>query len=633
MILTRHTAGFVAALVATTALYAIGLRGTFMFDDFPNIVDNIALHVTQSTLANWLQAAWASPSSDLQRPLASLSFALNHYFTGLDPWPMKATNLAIHLINGLLLYRLLRRLTAIVRPDSATVARDTWLAVLVAAAWLLHPINLGAVLYVVQRMESLAQTFVLLGLLCYVQARLRNARGEHAGWRLWLGVPACTMLGILAKESAALLPLYALLLELTLLRNLPRPRGALTAFFTVFLLIPGLLGSLWLIPAALSESAYAHRAFNLGERLLTEPRVLLDYATWILLPAPDMFSFYRDDYVVSTGWLTPWSTLPALLTIAALGFTAWWLHARRPLVALGLAWFLGAHVLTATVLPLELVFEHRNYFASAGLLLAAFDLVLPRTPDAVFRLARHAAIGAMLALCAVSLAMRSRVWADPLLFAVSEAALHPKSPRATYNLGRTYVVLSGYDVDSPYLQRATEALQVAAHVPRASLLPEVGLLMVASRTGRAADPAWWASMFDKLAQRVPTLEDAEAIKSLTECQREGLCALDDQNMLQLYLAASSHASVNPAVLHSYAIFAQNRLHDSALALRLARDAAQSRDVQYQLNLVNFLIDLQDRPAATAELEVLRRRAKPGSKEDVAIAEVQRRLEQMPGVGQ
>ena len=49
---------------------------------------------------------------------------------------------------------------------------------------------------------------------------------------------------------------------------------------------------------------------------------------------------------------------------------------RRPLTSLGIAWFLAAHALTASFLPLELVYEHRNYFAALGVLLAMGDLLL-----------------------------------------------------------------------------------------------------------------------------------------------------------------------------------------------------------------------------------------------------------------
>lgn len=634
MTVPRTALWFVAALIITVALYATGLSGGFLFDDFPNIVDNSALHVTESTRAAWLQAAWASPSSDLQRPLASLSFAANHYFTGLAPRPMKVTNLVIHLLNGLLLHALLRGLLQISGAASGTApGRAERLALLVTAAWLLHPINLSAVLFVVQRMESLAQLFVLLGLLLYVQAREHQAvRQSGSMWRLWIGVPICTALGVAAKESAALLPLFALAIEGTALRGLRRPGRELAIYFSLFLIVPGVLGLIWLLPGALSDSAYAHRAFTLGQRLMTEPRVLLEYAIWTVLPAPGFFSFYHDDYPISLGLLTPWSTLPALLGITAMSALAWWLRGRRPLTALGIAWFLAAHVLTASVFPLELVFEHRNYFASIGLLLAVFDGLLPEQPHAGFPLARHTAIGGILALATISLGLRAHMWADPVRFAVTEAARHPQSPRASYNLGRTYVLLSGYRTDSPNLPRAIAALESAARVPRASLLPEAALIMVASRTGQAIDPRWWDSMRDKLVQRAPTPEDAAAIKSLTLCQREGHCALDDRRMLEIYLAASERDTTDPAILYSYAIFAYNRLHDKALALRLVRDAAKSRDVQYQLNLVNFLIDLRDRSAGAAELQILRQRAKPGSM-DVAIADAQRRLALISSGGQ
>src|SRR5579885_2027839 len=92
------------AVALTILVYRPGLSGGYVFDDFPNIVDNRAIHVTHSTVAAWANAAWASPASDLQRPLASLTFAVNWFLSGSDPRPMKAVNLGIHLLNGLLLY-------------------------------------------------------------------------------------------------------------------------------------------------------------------------------------------------------------------------------------------------------------------------------------------------------------------------------------------------------------------------------------------------------------------------------------------------------------------------------------------------------------------------------------------------
>src|SRR5690348_10975263 len=201
-------ATLVAALAITTLVYWPGVYGGYVFDDFPNIVDNVGVHVAHSTLANWANAAWSSPASTFHRPLASLTFAANWFFSGSNPLPMKVTNICIHLLNGLLLYAMLRELLRAWRArrgeqviEEAAAHR---LSLLIAAAWLLLPINLMAVLYVVQRMESLCQVFVLAGLWAYLRGRRRmfkavDTRGEHVGLiQATLGIVLGTGLGLLS---------------------------------------------------------------------------------------------------------------------------------------------------------------------------------------------------------------------------------------------------------------------------------------------------------------------------------------------------------------------------------------------------------------------------------------------------
>src|SRR5690606_30816836 len=150
----------------------------------------------------------------------------------------------------------------------------------------------------------------------------------------------------------------------------------LIAFFGIVLLLPAVLGLAWMLPRVLSPEAYATRNFDLGERLLTEGRVLVDYLHWTLLPDLSQLSLYHDAYPVSHGLLNPPATLWSILILGALIITTLRLKKGRPLMALGLAWFFCAHLLTATIWPLELVYEHRNYFASFGLCLALGALLL-----------------------------------------------------------------------------------------------------------------------------------------------------------------------------------------------------------------------------------------------------------------
>ena len=237
---------FLAGLLATIALaYWPGRGGGFAFDDYPNIVDNAALHVTDWDRHAWLAASFSSNSGVGHRPLAMATFALNHVFTGLDPMPMKLTNIAIHAINACLVLGLLRTLLTLAAPAIA-VRRREWTARFAAAAWALHPINLMAVLFVVQRMESLCHMFVFAGLWLYLLGRQRQLAGERGGeWRIAVGILGGTVLGLLWKESAALLPLYAACIELCVLgaRNAAGGRDRrIVAFFAILLVVACILG-------------------------------------------------------------------------------------------------------------------------------------------------------------------------------------------------------------------------------------------------------------------------------------------------------------------------------------------------------------------------------------------------------
>lgn len=583
--------GLGALLGLVALVYWPGLGGGFDFDDFPNIVENTALHVSFSdSWRAWLAATFSSPASDLQRPLAMLSFAVNHALTGLAPYWMKATNLAIHLVNTVLVWLLARRLLGLA--GVADERRDA-VALWIAAFWSLACINLLSVLFVVQRMESLCHTFVLAGLLLYLagRARLSTARGG-GWWRILAGLVGGTGLGLLAKESAVLLPVYTLLLELTLLRK-QREEGSrrgLSLLYAAVLVLPAIAGICWVAPGLLSGDAYASRTFTLHERLLTEGRVLLSYLRWTVLPDPGQLSLYHDDYTLSHGWLSPTSTLFAWLALASLAGLAIATRVRRPLLAIGIGWFLTAHLLTGTVIPLEPVYEHRNYFASFGIAIALAD-ILALAPRVVRR--RRIALVTAIALLswqAMATALRVQEWSNPLRHAFAEAAKHPQSPRAAYLLAWTLVVVGDYQADSPYTQRAWKALDAAMRIPGASPLPESTALLLASRTGTSAQLEWWRRLREKLRENPIGPQEAAALEHLVACEIEGHCHFPKEEMIPTFLAAL-HARPSAEVLSSYGNYALNILRDPTLAERLWREAADRspRTVEYQVSMAKLMI--------------------------------------------
>lgn len=635
------------ALMLTVAVYSSGLSGTYLFDDYPNVVDNHSVQPHDASVPSLVRAALSSPSSEFKRPLASLSFAANYLATGLDPYWMKLTNLVIHLLNGLLMFLLCRALlwvasTKDVAPDIAVTAkgdpevtgeRAGIVAALIATAWMLLPINLTAVLYVVQRMESLANLFVLLGLIGYVTGRRRMLRltatssyappPASAGllgrkrfststrdFTLCLAsIIACTGMGLLAKETAVMLPLYALLIE-WLLFGFQRSRDVITAtapeappvrrrdrrivaLFLLTLALPMTLGLVWLLPGIFNPEVWATRNFTLTTRLLSEARIIIDYIEWTLLPTPGALSFYHDNFHISSGLLTPWTTLASIAMLAALIVLIICLRKHRPLVALGIALFLGCQLLTGTILPLELIYEHRNYFASFGLLLAIVPLLVAPahgTTALPMALPRYVLFAGLMLCWTALTALTAYAWGDPLRLAEDLANRAPRSPRAQYELGRTYIIYSHYDPTSPFTKLAYAPLEKAAAMPGSSILPEQALIFMNSRMHLPLKDDWWDSMVAKLKAHKPGVQDESSLGALTQCVREQHCDLPANRMMESFGAALSHPGPSARLLATYGDYAWNVLDDHELGERMTKEAVKTspNEPAYQITLIRML---------------------------------------------
>ncbi len=628
----RGNALFALALLLTIAIYWPGLSGGWLFDDFPNIVSNRGVQPSTINFRTLVNAALSAPASEFKRPLASLSFVANFALGGLNPWGWKVTNLAIHLLNGLLAYVLVRMLLlrAYAPLPSRERGRTNVIAACTAGAWMILPINLTAVLYVVQREESLANLFVLIGLIGYVTGRnfmltpatfgTQPARPLRGFALCCLSIILATFVGALAKETAVMLPLYALCTEWILfapaapsnqshdnqgtVRNFDRHIGAL---FTVTLLLPTVVGLAWLLPTVLNPSTWATRDFTLGTRLLTEPRIILSYLAWTLFPTPKALSFYHDQYQISTGMLAPWSTLASMLALSVVLALAVQVRRRFPLVALGFLWFLGCHLLTGTILPLELVYEHRNYFASLGVMLAIVPLLAAPSPHELhtasgeahsaytlpLALPRHALLGG-LAFCWSALTLTSAyAWGDSLSQAREFASRAPDSPRAMYELGRIYVIRSNYDPASPYRKLAYEALEKAAALPESSILPQQALIFMNSRMHVPVEDRWWDSLIAKLKARKSTVQDESSLAELGSCQTLGECDLPKQRMLDAYLAALSHPNPSARLLNMYGMYAWEVLNDRTLGVQMLQNAiaADPKEPAYRVTLIRMLTDV------------------------------------------
>lgn len=419
--------------ILVLAVFWPGLSGGFLLDDFENF-ESLRRYLAGDV--SWSSVVWGNASGPLGRPLSMLTFLADATRSGMDPAAFLFTNLVLHLGCGVLLALLIVRLLGV---DPQFAGRN---AVLVGCAiallWSLLPLHVSVVLYAVQRMAILSAFFVFAALLVYVVGRERLSLGQK-GWfgLMFVCFPLLTACAVLAKENGAVAPLMAGVIELAWYR---RSRGALEArwratFFVAFVLLPaiGVLSLLVANPAALL-GGYEIRSFSLVERLLTQPRVLWEYVRHIVLPFGPAMGLIHDDFPKSTGLLQPITTLLAIAAWALAFVLAWRVRRTAPALLGGLGLFIAAHAVESTFLPLELYFEHRNYLAAPGILLACAavgGLISARVaaPSAAFRRTLVAAAFALPLVFAVATFARASLWGDPPARMQQALDHSPSSPR------------------------------------------------------------------------------------------------------------------------------------------------------------------------------------------------------------
>lgn len=455
-----------ASLLLTLACYWPGLQGGFLFDDTPNLKDLGAYGDVNGwePFKSFVFSGWSGPTG---RPISLMSFLLDD-----NTWPSQAprfkpTNLAIHLLCGLVLAWATLLLLRRYGHDEQTAQ---WLAVFSASCWMLHPFLVSTTLYVVQRMAQLAALFVFAGILGYLHGRSLIPGRPRAAY-LWMGgsLTIGTLLALLSKENGVLLPLLVGVIEFCAPRLNQTPPPA-RSFRVIFIWLPALTVMGYLAThVTLSHAPWPTRNFNQIERLLTEPRIVWDYLGNLLLPRIEGQGLYRDDLAISHDLFAPSSTLPALLGLGALLAAALILRRRFPLFSLGTLFFLAGHLLESTLLGLELYFEHRNYLPAAFLFLpigSGLHLLGQRTSNTL-------SVGIGLLICtllAFFTWQRSQLWSHNEKLELYWAAMATHSPRAQNAIATFYMRHRLYDDAQRQLEEATE------HLPHSGLLTMSRLL-------------------------------------------------------------------------------------------------------------------------------------------------------------
>lgn len=389
-----------------------------------NIVDLFRLHPQRGQMPN---AQYT--------PLVELSFMLECHFFGLAPGMFHLTNALLHVLNTLLVFLFVRRLTGLVGWAGWT-----------AAFFAVHPLHVESVAWITERKDLLSAFFYLLAVVSYLRFLASAARRDYA-LAILAGICA-----FLAKPLAVTLPAVLLICALYQGRGWGRKTlGPLVPFAAL-----SALGAFVTFYTHFTTSiARPDEVRAFGANLLVAARGVALYAEKFIwpfklsafYPVPETWQAFGPDY---------YAALAALL--AGVGTLAYWaFHGRHRIVVFSGLFFLIALAPSSRLVPVGMRFlaaDRFFYLPGIGfcLLLAAGLRSLSRKGGAV----RAGALAGATMLCglwAVATWERSKVWRDDETLWRNALAQYPDS---AYILGGLAQALAPVDIETAgrYADRA-----------------------------------------------------------------------------------------------------------------------------------------------------------------------------------
>jgi tetratricopeptide (TPR) repeat protein len=383
----------------------------------------------------------------ISRYVGYLTFALNYRLHGLDTTGYHIFNLAVHIINACLVYFLVVLTFRTPKLGRTVLLKYSWhVALFSALLFVSHPLQTQAVTYIVQRFASLAATFYLFSLVTYISSRLSTRKATRTV--LYILSLLSAVLAMKTKEISFTLPLVAALYESMFFKGALRVRFIrLLPLMLIMLIIPlSLLGAdkpAGDIMGDVYEATRVREDISRVDYLLTQPKVIATYVRLLAFPVNQNLDY---DYPLFRSFFEPPVFLSFLFMLSIFGLGVYLLKRSRTeaagrLAAFGVFWFFIALSVESSLIPLQVIFEHRAYLPSVGVFMtvAAGAILLIRTMKN--EAARRAAILLLtvlpLVLC-IAAFKRNNVWKSEESLWADVVKKSPKKARGHNNLGLAY---------------------------------------------------------------------------------------------------------------------------------------------------------------------------------------------------
>jgi tetratricopeptide (TPR) repeat protein len=362
-----------AVLTLVVFLPAVG-HDFVCFDDGVYVSENP--QVLAGLTSPSLRWAFSTLHAGYYQPMTWLSLQGDAQLFGVQPWGFHLGNVLWHAANVVLVFAVFRRLTGAAGRSAA-----------VAGLFAVHPLHVESVAWVTERKDVLSLFFALLAIAAYAAWTERGGAGRY------LAVLASFALSLLAKPMLVTLPFVLLLLDFWPLRRFENADGRMEGDrkSAICNLQSAILEKLPLFALALGMAALtiqAHKQVGglvplerlpLGVRLANAVVACAWYLGKTFWPV-GLAPFYPYPIQGLSAWQVALCAL-LLVVISALALAS---LRRRPYLAVGWLWFLGALVPVLGLVQAgdQAVADRFTYFPHLGLFLMVVwglaDVPLPR---------------------------------------------------------------------------------------------------------------------------------------------------------------------------------------------------------------------------------------------------------------
>ncbi len=447
------------------ALYAGSLNAPFYFDDHPNITQNPHIRITALSFHELIKTTANITLHDgkttlaAHRPLPQISFALNYFFHAYETTGYHLVNMAIHVVTAFLVFLITRQVLFLCNRNNQHETFDNkCIPFFASVLWMINPVHIQSVTYIVQRMTSMAALFYLLSLWLYITARRiqikQNRQAVPAA--LFSAAVISGLMAFFSKQIAATLPFFIFFFEWYFFQNLQtawlkKQRKWIGLAISTFILLGYIytkgkpLENFWI--------SYTKQNFTLQERLLSEPGIVIYYLSLLFYPHPDRLHLDYD-FPLSTSFFSPSHTTLAIIALLGLLIAGWTTVRKHRLLSFAIFWFLGNLAIESSFIGLALIYEHRTYLPSIFPVIALVSLLPAITTSKTAKLL----VCFFVCLGCFWTYQRNTIWQDHLSFWRDIARKSPGKARPHANLA---VALEGRGQLAAAIRENRIAIQLA----------------------------------------------------------------------------------------------------------------------------------------------------------------------------